>query len=91
MTERHIKVVFHDGEYPDVYDNDKRLNRKEIVELLIEYFEDCDELITENEQLKQELFEAKKDYLIETADISDTLHLDEDIKQLRQEIFGDVE
>ena len=90
MTERHIKVVFFDGN-PTVYDNDKRLNEKEIVDLLIEYFEDCDALITENEQLKKELFEAKKDYLIETADISDKLHLDEDIKQLRKEIFGNTE
>lgn len=48
-----------------------------------------DDTIKENEQLKQQLFEARKDYLIETADISNTPHLDEDIEELRQEIFGD--
>lgn len=41
----------------------------------------------ENEQLKQELFEARKDYLIETADISDKLYLDEIIEKERKEIF----
>lgn len=43
----------------------------------------------ENEQLKQQLFEARKDYLIETANISDTPYLDEYIEELRQEILGD--
>ena len=41
----------------------------------------------ENEQLKKELFEARKDYLIETADISDKLYLDEMIEKERKEIF----
>ena len=41
----------------------------------------------ENEQLKKELFEARKDYLIETADISDKLYLDEIIEKERKEIF----
>ena len=49
------------------------------------------ELFCENEQLKEELFKARKDYLIETADISDKLYLDEMIEKERREIFGDVE
>ena len=44
-------------------------------------------LSDENEQLKKELFEARKDYLIETADISDKLYLDEMIEKERKEIF----
>lgn len=43
----------------------------------------------QNEQLKQELFEARKDYLIETADISDKLYLEDEIEEERKEIFGD--
>lgn len=46
-------------------------------------------LIKENEQLKKELFEARKDYLIETADISDKLYLEDEIEKERKEIFGD--
>lgn len=41
----------------------------------------------ENEQLKKELFETRKDYLIETADISDKLHIEEWIEKERKEIF----
>ena len=43
----------------------------------------------QNEQLKKELFEARKDYLIETADISDKLYLEDEIEEERKEIFGD--
>ena len=43
----------------------------------------------ENEKLKKELFEARKDYLIETADISDKLYLEDEIEEERKEIFGD--
>ena len=53
MTEK-IEVVYFDGE-PIVYKDDNRLNEKEIVDLLVEYFEDCDALIKENEQLKSNL------------------------------------
>lgn len=42
----------------------------------------------ENQELKKELFETKKDYLIETADISDKLHIDEDIENERKRIYG---
>ena len=45
----------------------------------------------ENEQLKKQLFEARRDYLIETADISDKLYLDDEIEKERKEIFGDME
>ena len=53
MTEK-IEVVYFDDE-PIVYKDDNRLNKKEIVDLLVEYFEDCDALIKENEQLKSNL------------------------------------
>lgn len=43
----------------------------------------------QNEQLKQELFEARKDYLIETADISDKLYLEDEIEEERKEIINE--
>ena len=51
MTERHIKVVFFDGE-PVVYDDSKQLDEKEIVELMVEYME-------ENAQLHKEIIDLK--------------------------------
>lgn len=45
----------------------------------------------ENKELKDELYEVKKDYLIETADISDKIHLEEDLKKLHEEIYGGLE
>ena len=45
----------------------------------------------ENKELKDKLFEAEKDYLIETADISDKLYLDEEIRKLKKEVYGDFE
>lgn len=36
--------------------------------------------------LKQRLFEAKRDYLMETSDISDSLYIDEEMEQLRKEV-----
>jgi len=43
----------------------------------------------ENTSLKKELFESRKSYLIETADISDKLYLEDEIEEERKEIFGD--
>lgn len=43
-----IKVTYWDGDNPDVYYNDKKLNEKEIVDLLVKYME-------ENSKLHQEL------------------------------------
>ena len=81
MTKRLFGVV--KGYREHIADHTGRLySDSEVADLLNTVHE-------ENEQLKQQLFEARKDYLIETADISDTLHLDEDIEELRQEIFGD--
>ena len=45
------------------------------------------ELNDENEQLKQQLFEARKDYIIETADISDKPYYDKEMEELWKEIF----
>ena len=40
------------------------------------------------EELKEKLFEAKRDYLIDTADISDQPYLEYEIEELKIEIFG---
>jgi len=50
-----------------------------------------EQLEKENKELKDKLFEAEKDYLIETADISDKLYLDEEIRKLKKEVYGDFE
>ena len=110
-----IKVVYFDDE-PIVYKDGNRLNKKEIVDLLVEYFEDCDTLINENEelknridnyntalkklqdltekkineneQLKQELFEVSKELLLETSsEIDRILYCEDEIEELRKEIF----
>ena len=73
----------YDGERCVSHFNDPK-HREEIVKLL-------NSLSEENEQLKKELFEARRDYLIETADISDKPYLDDEIEKERREIFGDVE
>ena len=53
------------------------------------------DLLNEQEKtikhLTDELFEARKDYIIDTADISDKPYLDEMIEEERKEIYGDVE
>lgn len=48
----HIKVVYYDDD-PIVYRDDKILTEKEIVNLLVEFFKDCDTLINENQELKE--------------------------------------
>ena len=53
----------------------------------MEYEDALARLEEKNEQLKTDLFEARKDYLIETADISDKLYLDEMIEEERRSIF----
>ena len=41
----------------------------------------------EIKRLKEELFEARKDYIVDTADISDKPYLDEMIEEERKEIY----
>ena len=48
---KHIRVVLWDDDEYDVYENDKRLTEREIVDLLVEGFEDCDKLVKEKEEL----------------------------------------
>lgn len=55
MSNRHIKVQYSDGDNPVVYENDKRLSEKEIVDLLVEGFEDVDILIKCLEEVRHEL------------------------------------
>ena len=66
------------------YKNDEALTDNEIVDLL-------NEQDIEIKRLKEELFEARKDYIVDTADISDKPYLDEMIEEERKEIYGDVE
>lgn len=66
MNEEKIKVVYFDGE-SFVYRDGNRLNEKEIVGLLVEYFEDCDALIKENEALKQYV-QSSKEFTKEVED-----------------------
>lgn len=49
------------------------------------------QLYEENKELRNELFEVSKSYLIETADISDKLYLDDEIKELAKELRVDYE
>jgi len=64
------------------WDNESKaiLNASHTLDLL-------NELSEKNDGLKKDLFETRKDYLIETADISDKLYLDEMIENERKEIF----
>ena len=57
---------------------------EEVVDLLNEQEEEI-------KRLKDELFEARKDYIVDTADISDKPYLDEMIEEERKEVYGDVE
>ena len=41
----------------------------------------------ENEQLKKELFESRCEYIYDTADITDKLYIDEEIEEMRKNIF----
>lgn len=41
-------------------------------------------------RLKDELFEARKEYIIDTADISDKPYLDKMIDEERKDVYGDV-
>ena len=68
------------------------LKNNEVVDILKEQEERIKELEKENEQLKQEFFESKKDYLIETYSDNPTRR-DEKIQGLKEEFkerFGDV-
>lgn len=65
----------HEGSIYNIYQVVDRLNEQDI----------------EIKRLKEELFEARKDYIVDTADISDKTYLDEMIEEERKEIYGDVE
>ena len=57
-----------------------------LCKVLNEFVTKCHELEKQNNKLKDRLFEAEKDYLIETADISDKLYLDKEIEELKKEL-----
>ncbi len=91
MTEKRFEIIksaIIDGARV-IKDNEKKYTFATTFETatLVNYRKALNELNDENEQLKKKLFEARKDYLIETADISDKLYLDEMIEEERKEIF----
>ncbi|MBQ6220092.1 MAG: hypothetical protein IJH63_10150 [Methanobrevibacter sp.] len=45
----------------------------------------------ENRMLRDNWFEAEKSYLYDVADISDLPYLDDELKELREEIYGKEE
>lgn len=47
-------------------------------------------LCMDKEELKIQLFESERDYLLETMDISDKCYVAEELEELRKRIFGDV-
>lgn len=83
MSKRHIKVVLLDDDEADVYDDGKILDGREIVNLLVEYFEECDELINENEELNEEVFNLKKEIMELKQDMN---RLRASNKDLRKEL-----
>ena len=60
MTTEKIKVTYWDGDNPDVYHNDKKLNEKEIVDLLVKYMEENSKQYQEINQLKEQIIIYEK-------------------------------
>ena len=74
-----------------IYDNNEEIacaDTMDDAEILVDLLNEKEELI---KRLKEELFEARKDYIVDTADISDKPYLDEMIEEERKEIYGGVE
>ena len=86
MTEKRFTSDIH-----RIYDNNEEIacaDTMDDAEILVDLLNEQEELI---KRLKEELFEARKDYIVDTADISDKPYLDEMIEEERKEIYGDVE
>lgn len=87
------------GENMDILDCVEKLNdlnekiesqRRQIKGLVLmknSFIEDCCRLTVDNKKLKQDLFEARRDYIIDTADISDQIYLEDEIEALKREMF----
>ena len=74
-----------------IYNNNEEIacaDTMDDAEILVDLLNEQEELI---KRLKEELFEARKDYIVDTADISDKPYLDEMIEEERKEIYGDVD
>jgi lipoate-protein ligase A len=87
MTEKRY-ILSHNGKEDGIRDktNDKGYYGFELARLV-------NELSEENEQLKKELFESEKDYIMETYS-DNPIRRDEKIQSLKEEFkarFGDVE
>ena len=79
MSEKRFQMMRRVDDIADVYDSlqDDVLNLSDVVALL-------NNLYDENEQLRQELYESEKHYLIETSDISDNPYLEEELSELKK-------
>ena len=60
------------------------INPVHIVDTCNKLWEQVVKLIDENEQLRKELYESEKHYLIETSDISDKPYLEEELSELKK-------
>lgn len=102
MTEKRYFSIDYDEEYY-IFDSTK-ISKEEVLEKAEYSYDVFGDSLMENEvldllneqdieikRLKEELFEARKDYIVDTADISDKTYLDEMIEEERKEIYGDVE
>ena len=77
MTEKRFTLEEF-GDRCVAHDNGRPMNARQVVEFLNAY-ED------ENEQLKKELFEARKDYILETY-ADNPIRRDEKLKALEKEL-----
>lgn len=80
MTEKRFELAYEKGNWWAVRDGEITLWKEEVIGLL-------NEQDIEIKRLKEELFEARKDYIVDTADISDKPYLDEMIEEERKEIY----
>ena len=89
MTEKRFTLIKNTGtdecDLNNLYDNKTFIGSISIGAEMICYL--LNTLHKKNQQLKQELWETRKDYIIETADISDKPRLQEILKQEHNEIY----
>lgn len=79
MNEKRFTLLNHPLVEKSVYDalEDDVYDIRKCVALL-------NNLYDENEQLRKELYESEKHYLIETSDISDKPYLEEELSELKK-------
>lgn len=87
MSEKRFEVVLNE------YDEVEYIMDKEGMEDrdFADFMNFVEELAKENKQLKRKLYECEKDYLIETADISDKPFIEDEINELKKKYGVDNE